>query len=75
MWKSGKSETTQIGYINRNKQKVLGTRNIADNDHFQYSYKIECQNYGCGHEYGSNGTDIFQRKCPKCQKGQEGIEY
>lgn len=26
----------------------------------------------CGHVYGANGADIFQKKCPKCQGGAAG---
>jgi hypothetical protein len=75
MWKSGGTNTTQIGYINRNNQKVLGTRGVKGNDHGQYSYKVECQNDGCRIIYGVNGSDVFQRKCPNCQNGEKGIEY
>jgi hypothetical protein len=28
---------------------------------------------GCGREYGANGSDIFQRKCPNCQGGTSGL--
>jgi hypothetical protein len=48
---------------------------IGGTDHGQFSYKLECLEPDCGHEYGANGTDIFQRKCPRCQDGEEGIEY
>ena len=75
MWNNGNTKTTQIGYVNRNNQKVLGTRGAKGNDHLQYSYKVECLMDGCGHIYGANGSDLFQRKCPKCQNGQDGIEY
>jgi hypothetical protein len=27
----------------------------------------------CGHKYGSNGSDNFQRKCPSCQGGAPGL--
>lgn len=75
MFENGGTETTTIGYINRNQQLVHGTRKIAGTDHAQVSYKIECMAAGCGHVYGANGTDIFQRKCPACQGGAIGIEY
>ncbi len=73
IWKSGNTETTQIGFINRNQQKNLGHRGIAGNDHMQLAYGLACQH--CGHEYGANGTDIHLRKCPNCQGGTPGIEY
>ncbi len=72
-FRSGSTETTQIGYENRNRQRVHGTRRIAGNDHGQVSYKLECLE--CGHCYGANGTDIFQRMCPECQGGRPGIGY
>lgn len=75
MFKSGDTENTQIGHINRNNQKVLGTRGIPGNDHMQNAYKVECQNPECGHVYGANGSDLFQRKCPRCQNGKAGIEF
>lgn len=75
MLKSGSTVTTKIGYINRNNQKNCGTRDIKGNDHCQLSYKMKCLVSNCGHTYGANGTDIFQRKCPKCQGGNTGIEY
>ena len=74
-FKSGSTKTTAIGYINRNNQKNLGHHNKPGTDHGQVAYKMQCQINQCGHKYGSNGTDIFQRKCPKCQSGLPGIDY
>ena len=71
--RSGSTKTTEIGYLNRNQQKVCGTRGLEGNDHNQYSYKLVCLH--CREEYGANGSDAFHRKCPKCQNGQPGIEY
>ena len=73
MYKNGNTKTTKIGYVNRNNQLNLGTRHIKGNDNNQFSYKLKCQN--CNYIYGSNGSDIFQRRCPKCQKGRDGIPY
>ena len=73
MFRNGNTKTTQIGYINSNSQINLGTRGIEGNDNNQFSYKLECQK--CNFTYGSNGTDVFQRKCPNCQNGTEGILY
>ena len=75
MFKNGGTITTQIGYINRNDQKIMGTRGLKGTDHFQYAYKVKCQRKGCDFEYGANGSDLFQRKCPKCQSGKPGINY
>lgn len=60
--------STDIGYINKNNQKNNGRTYNPENDHQQWYYNMECLN--CGHVYYSNGTDIWQRKCPKCQGGK-----
>jgi predicted nuclease of predicted toxin-antitoxin system len=72
-WQSGSTDTTAIGYVNKNGQSNLGTRGVAGTDHGQLAYRLRCGH--CGHEYGANGTDIFQRKCPQCQRGLPGIRY
>lgn len=72
---SGKGETVQIGFINRNNQLCLGTRGVAGTDHMQFSYRMVCLEEYCGHIYGANGSDVFQRKCPKCQGGKQGNAY
>ncbi|GAB3293523.1 hypothetical protein [Pseudidiomarina andamanensis] len=75
MWKNGTATSTQIGYINRNNQKNHGTRGVQGTDHNAIAYKLECLEDGCGHIYGANGTDVFHRKCQKCQNGSNGIVY
>ena len=60
--------STDIGYINKNNQKNIGRTDNPGNDHQQWYYNMECLN--CGHVYYSNSTDIWQRKCPKCQGGK-----
>lgn len=60
--------STDIGHINKNNQKNIGRTDNPGNDHQQWYYNMECLN--CGHVYYSNGTDIWQRKCPKCQGGK-----
>ena len=73
MLRSGNSETTQIGYVNPNCQQCLGTVGVLGNDHLQYAYKVRCQK--CEYIYGTNGSDLFQRKCPECQDGKPGISF
>jgi hypothetical protein len=70
--RSGTGKTTQKGYINRNNQKNLGTCGHSGTDHNALVYNLECLD--CGHAYGANGTDVFQRKCPECQNGKPGIK-
>jgi len=74
-FRDGSGKTTVIGYINRNNQKCLGTRGVLGNGHGALSYKLYCLNGNCGHKYGANGTDVFLRKCPKCQSGRPGINF
>jgi hypothetical protein len=74
-FRSGTTDTTQIGYINQNLQRCAGTRGVAGTDHGQVAYRMECEAPDCGHVYGANGTDVFQRKCPYCQGGKPGIEF
>lgn len=73
------------GDINRNNQKLLTKTNRSGSDHMQYVWIVECNQTDsadtlCGHVYGSNGSDFFQRKCPRCQGGAagpsiEGLKY
>jgi predicted RNase H-like nuclease len=74
-FRNGTTQTTTIGYINKNQQVVMGTRGIPGTDHRAKAYKLECLNSSCGYLYGANGTDIFLRKCPACQGGRPGIQY
>jgi precorrin-8X/cobalt-precorrin-8 methylmutase len=67
------SRTTEAGYENRNHQVVIGCTRLAGTDHGQYVYVLRCGT--CGHEYGANGSDIFQRHCPLCQGGRPGSQY
>ncbi len=67
--------TTKIGYVNRNRQKVIRRTDLAGNDHNQLVYELECGKCGC--HYGANGSDIFQRRCParNCGGGARGLDY
>jgi len=63
--------TTDIGYRNRNSQTVVRKTDLAGNDHNQVTYVLRCEQ--CEHEYGSNGSDIFQRRCPAHDGGAYGL--
>lgn len=65
--------TTRIGFVNRNRQVNLRATDLPGNDHLQKIYVLRCKH--CEHEYGANGSDIFQRKCPNCQDGAPGLSY
>ncbi len=54
-------------HLNPNGQQCYGHCGVSGTDHGQYAYKTECTI--CGYGYGSNGSDVFERRCPKCQKG------
>ena len=75
MFQSGAGTTTQIGYVNRNNQRCEGHRGVVGTDHGATAYRMVCQQSRCGHVYGANGTDVFQRKCPQCQGGKPGIPF
>lgn len=66
-----KPHSTEIGYVNRNNQMNVGKTTVDGTDHMQKLYTMRCMNEGCGHVYFANGSDIFQKKCPKCQGGAD----
>lgn len=67
------TKTTRPGYVNPNGQVVIRDTGLPGTDHGQTIYQLGCN--PCGHVYGANGSDIFERKCPKCQKGKTGLPY
>ncbi len=67
------AQTSQIGDLNRNGQKLVAQTSAPGNDHNARVWVVECTMVDCGHRYGVNGTDFFQRKCPKCQSGERGL--
>lgn len=75
IYENGGTDTTRIGYVNRNYQICTGHRNVRGTDHEQLSCRLLCLGVACGHVYGANGTDVFQRKCPACQGGAPGIAF
>ena len=66
-FRNGRGKTTQIGYVNKNGQACLGHRGRLGNLNGQKAYKMRCSK--CGHTYGANGCDVFERQCPgECGK-------
>jgi 5-methylcytosine-specific restriction protein A len=63
--------TTAPGSINDNGQEVLGATGQPGTDHLQQVYVLLCRR--CGHEYGANGSDLWQRRCPACEGGAPGF--
>ena len=63
--------TTNVGYVNTNGQVVIRNTGKPGTDHNQKVYQLGCSQ--CGHVYGSNGSDIFDRKCPQHDGGKPGL--
>lgn len=72
-WQDGNGVSVKIGEINHRGQLCCGTRQKEGTDHKQYAYKVCCTH--CEHIYGANGSDMYERKCPKCQEGEPGIPF
>lgn len=66
-----KGQTTRDGSRNRNGQINLGCTNRPGTDYGQDVSVLYCPT-GDRHS-GSNGSDIFQRKCPSHQGGRPGL--
>lgn len=69
--KTADGATTAPGFRNRNGQIVIRATGEPGNDHNQQVYQLACEH--CGLNYGANGSDIFQRKCPACGGGKPGL--
>ena len=65
--------TTKIGYVNGKNQRVRLKTELRGSIANNYIYVLECLT--CGHEYGANGCDIHERKCPSHDGGQPGLSY
>ena len=65
--------TTVPGFKNRNGQLVVRPTSLPGNDHLQSIYVLQCGQ--CKTEYGANGSDIFQRRCPECGGGRPGLAF
>ncbi|MEI7636096.1 MAG: hypothetical protein WCJ37_02235 [Syntrophus sp. (in: bacteria)] len=72
-WQSGEGIHVKIGVVNKHGQRCCGHRGVSGNDNNALAYKVECT--CCGHVYGANGQDMFERLCPECQGGRLGIRY
>lgn len=66
-------KTTETGFVNRNGQIVIRNTGKPGTDHQQCIYQLGCSK--CGNVYGANGSDIHERKCPKCGGGEPGLDY
>jgi hypothetical protein len=65
------SPTTAPGYTNPNHQCVIAATGAPSVTRArQTSYHLRCG--ACGFNYGCNGMDIKERRCPGCQAGVAG---
>ncbi len=59
------------GHLNSKNQQLLRATDVRGTDHNARVWILKCRN--CSHIYGCNNTDAWERKCPKCQKGDPGL--
>jgi len=62
---------TNIGYRNREGQLVIRKTEREGSVLGQRVFILQCT--VCDHEYGANGSEIYDRLCPKCQDGPPGL--
>jgi hypothetical protein len=65
--------STQPGFTNANGQMVVRPTGLSGTDYGQSIYVLRCGH--CSQEYGANGSDIWLRRCPKCQGGRPGLAF
>jgi hypothetical protein len=63
--------STRSGFMNPNGQVVVRATGLAGTDRGQSVYELHCSH--CDDRYGANGSDIWLRKCPACQRGRPGL--
>jgi hypothetical protein len=62
---------TTIGFRNREGQEVIRKTDREGRAPAQRIFVLRCT--VCDHEYGTDGCDIYERLCPKCQDGPPGL--
>ena len=62
---------TSIGFRNRDGQQVIRKTEREGSALGQRVFILHCT--VCEHEYGTDGCDIYDRLCPKCQDGPPGL--
>lgn len=60
------------GDKNQNEQRLLRKSAQPGTDYNAHVWVLKCQL--CSNIYGSNSTDVWERKCPKCQNGRPGLD-
>jgi len=59
------------GDVNKNNQQLLRLTTESGSDYNSRICVLKCRL--CSNIYGSNSTDAWERKCPKCQDGNDGL--
>lgn len=65
--------STRPGFTNANGQSVVRPTDLPGTGFGQKIYVLRCGR--CSEEDGANGSDIWLRKCPKCQGGRLGLAF
>lgn len=65
------NDLTMPGSINRNGQQLVRFVRKGPSNPLNRIYKLSCTL--CAFEYSAYGSDLWQRKCPSCQNGREGL--
>ncbi len=65
--------STRTGFVNPKGQVVIRNTGLRGTDRGQSVYQLACS--VCGHVYGSNGSDIFERRCPMHDHGRPGLPH
>jgi hypothetical protein len=63
---------TALGYRNDEGQVVIARTARTGSEPEQRVFLMRCS--VCGHRYGTYGSDIPHRCCPKCQDGPPGLQ-
>src|SRR5260370_36116242 len=63
--------TTKPGYVNRNGQITIRDTGEPGTDFGARKFQLACSH--CGYNYGANSGAIWERRCPGCQGGAEGL--
>jgi hypothetical protein len=69
---------TVPGQINQHGQMLVRKTDRPGNHRNQRTWILRCVGrdpdiIGCGYEYGANGCDYWERRCPNHQDGAAGL--
>lgn len=64
----------EVGATNRNEQKLLRKTKHPGNHPNQRLWVVRCMKTDCGAEYGLNGCDFHDRRCPRHEGSRPGLD-